>query len=131
MTTMTRVTAVPIDANYASATAGQALTTNPIGVLTAPANGDLIPISSGRGTLLTFQTTGTGAVITLANQVAPPYGTGGSITVTCAATDFQAVFISNDGPDRFDTGVGTANAGLISLSYTSTVGLTVRAITIP
>jgi hypothetical protein len=131
MTTMTRVTAVPVDASYAAATAGQSLATAPIGVLTAPVNGDLIPISSGRGTLLTFQTAGTGTVVTLTNVVAPPYGTGGSVTVTCAATDFQTVFIANDGVDRFDPGVGQVNAGFVALTYTSTATLTVRAITIP
>jgi len=130
MTTMTRVTAPPVDASYQPATAGQALTTSPTGCITAPANGDLIPISSGRGTLLTFQTTGTPSVVTLVEVLAPPFGTGGSITVTCAATDFQAVFINNDGADRFDSGPGTANAGLVQLTYAGTT-LTVRAITIP
>src|SRR5256885_10977 len=103
-TTMTRVTATNVDESYAAATAGQSLATAPTGVITAPANGDLIPISSGRGTLLMFQTTGTGSVVTLANVVAPPYGTGGNITVTCAATDFQCVFIDNTAVDRFDQG---------------------------
>lgn len=130
-TTMTRVTAVPIDASYQPATAGQALTTPPAGCITTAASGDLIPISSGRGTLLTFQTSGTPTVVTLTEVVAPPFGTGGSITVTCGATDFQSVFIANDGTDRFDSGVGTANNGLLQLSYTSITGLTVRAITIP
>lgn len=124
MATMARVTATNIDESYSAATAGAAP-----GVISSPANGDLIPISSGRGTLIMFQTTGTGTVVTLANVVAPPYGTGGNITVTCAATDFQTVFIDNTAVDRFDQ--GAANAGLLSLSYTSVTGLTVRAITIP
>ena len=128
-TTMTRVTAPNIDEGYSAATAGQSLATAPVGVISSPVSGDLIPISSGRGTLLMFQTAGTGTVVTLANVVAPPYGTGGAITVTCAATDFQCVFIDNTAVDRFDQGGG--NAGLISLSYTSTATLTVRAVTIP
>lgn len=125
MATMTRVTATAVGASYAAATAGQAP-----GVLVTPANGDLVPVSSGSGTLLMFQTTGTGTIVTLANVVAPPYGTGGSITVTCAATDFQVILILNDSVDRFDQGPG-ANVGLVSLSYTSVTGLTVRAVTLP
>jgi hypothetical protein len=123
-TTMSRVTATKIDETYSGATAGQAP-----GVIASPANGDLIPISSGSGTLLMFQTTGTGTVVTIANVVAPPYGTGGSVTVTCAATDFQTFYVDNTSVDRFDQ--GAANAGFASLSYTSVTGLTVRAITIP
>jgi hypothetical protein len=128
MTTMTRVTMTPIDAGYASAVAGQAP-----GAIVTPANGDFVPISSGRGTLIMFQTSGTANAVTLANQVAPPYGTGGSIVVTLGATDFQAVFIANDGADRFDTGVGTANAGLITMTFTTSpaTGMTIRAVTIP
>lgn len=128
MTTMTRVTMTPIDASYANAAAGQAP-----GSIVAPVNGDFVPVSNGRGTLITFQTTGTANAVTLANQVAPPYGTGGSIVVTLSATDFQSVFIANDGTDRFDTGVGTANAGLLAMTFTTSpaTGMTVRAVTIP
>jgi hypothetical protein len=122
-TTMTRVTAINVDSKYAAAAAGQAP-----GVIAAPASGDLVPISSGSGTMLMFQTTGTSTVITVVNVVAPPYGTGGSITVTMAATDFQILFLDNDGVGRFDQGPG-ANAGLVMLNYTSVTGLTVRAVT--
>lgn len=124
MATMTRTTMTPLNAAYSGATAGQTP-----GVIAAPANGDLIPVSSGSGTLLMFQTAGTGSTITIANVVAPPYGSGGNVTVTCAATDFQTVYIANDYLDRFDQGGG--NAGLVSLSYSSTPTLTVRAVTIP
>jgi len=128
MTTMTRVTMTPIDASYASAVGGQAP-----GVIVTPSSGDFVPISSGRGTLISFQTTGTGNTVVLTNQVAPAYGTGGNITITLAATDFQQVFIGNDGTDRFDTGVGTANAGLITMTFAPSpaTGLTIRAVTIP
>lgn len=129
MATMTRVTATPVDSKYASATAGQALTTAPTGVITSPANGDLIPISSGRGTLLMFRTTGTGSTITIDSVTPSSYGTDVNITVTLAATDFQVVWIPNDGVGRFDQ--GAANAGLLSLSYSSVTGLTVYAVTIP
>jgi hypothetical protein len=124
MTTMTRVTATNIDSHFAPAAAGQAP-----GVIAAPANGDLVPISSGSGTLLIFQTTGTAATVTIVEVVAPPFGAGGNITVTLAATDFQTVFITNDGVNRFDQ--GGANIGLAMLNYTTPTGLTVRAVTIP
>jgi hypothetical protein len=128
MTTMTRVTMTPIDASYASAVGGQAP-----GVIVTPSSGDFVPISSGRGTLISFQTTGIGNTVVLTNQVALAYGTGGNITITLAATDFQQVFIGNDGTDRFDTGVGTANAGLITMTFAPSpaTGLTIRAVTIP
>ena len=125
MATMARVTAPNLGIVYQPATAGTAP-----GVISSPANGDLIPISSGNGTLIMFQTTGTGTTITIANVVAPPYGTGGNVTVTLAATDFQVVWIDNDvSPGRFDQ--GGANTQLLSLSYSSTTTLTVRAVTIP
>lgn len=133
-TTMTRVTAVPLDVSFAPATAGQQLLTSPTGAITTVASGDLIPISSGRGTLIMIQTTGTATVVTLVNQVAPPYGGAasvGNITVTMGTTDFQVVFISNDGADRFDPGVGQVNAGFITLNYSVVTGVVVRAITIP
>ena len=123
-TTMTRTTMTPLNATYSGTTAGQTP-----GVIASPANGDLVPISSGSGTLIIFQTAGTGSTITIANVVAPPYGTGGNVTVTCSATDFQTVYITNDYLDRFDQ--GSSNAGYVSLSYSSTTSLTVRAVTIP
>jgi hypothetical protein len=123
-TTMSRVTGVAIGAAYAQNSAGQAP-----GVIAAPANGDLVPISSGRGTLLMFRTTGTGSTVTLNSMVLSSYGTDVDITVTLAATDFQFVWIPNDGSGRFDQ--GGANAGLLSLNYSSVTGLTVYAVTIP
>lgn len=126
MATMTRTTMVPIDASYAAAAIGQALP-----VIAAPANGDLIPISSGRGTLIIAQTTGTAATVIITNVVAPPYGTGGNVTMTLAATDIQAVLIANDGTDRFDPGVGQVNAGFCTLNYTTPTALKIYAVTIP
>ena len=123
-TTMARVTCVDLSARYQAATAGTAP-----GVIVTPANNDLIPISSGTGTLIMFQTAGTGSTITLTNVIAPPYGTGGNVTVTLAATDFQVVLIDNDGVNRFDQGPG-ANLGYILLTYSSVTSLTVRAVTI-
>jgi hypothetical protein len=89
-----------------------------------------VPISSGRGTLLMFRTGGTAITVTIKNVVVPPYGTGGDLTVTLAATDFQCVFIANDGSGRFDQ--GGSNAGLAQLTYApSATGLSVNAVTIP
>lgn len=123
-TTMSRVTAKSLDASYGSATAGDAP-----GVISAPANNDLVPISSGSGTLLTFITSGTGATVVISNVVAPPYGTGGDVTVTLAATDIQQVWIRNDGRNRFDQGGGSA--GFVKLTYTTPTALKVYAVTIP
>lgn len=125
MTTMTRVTVTNVGAAYAAAAAGQA----PGALALGSVGPDQVPISSGRGTLLIFQTTGTSAVITITNFVAPPYGTGGNLTVTMAATDFQVVFIANDGSGRFDQGPGV-NVGTVTLTYTTPTALTVRAVTV-
>lgn len=125
MTTMTRVTAINVGAAFAAAAAGQA----PGALATASVGPDQVPISSGRGTLLIFQTTGTAATIVVSNVVAPPYGTGGNITVTMAATDFQVLFLANDGTGRFDQGPGV-NVGTVTLTYTTPTALTVRAVTV-
>lgn len=122
-TTMSTVTATPVDSAYASATAGQAP-----GAITAPAANDLVPISAGRGTLIVFITSGTGSTVTLTNVVAPPYGTGGDITVVLASTDIQFAFIRNDPAKRFDQ---AANAGYLKLTYSSTAAIKVYAVVIP
>ena len=113
-----------LDALYASAAGGVALP-----VISSPANGDLVPISSGRGTLLIFQTSGTAATVVIKSVLAPPYGTNTDVTVTLASTDIQAEFIRNDGIGRFDQ--GGANAGLVMLNYTTPTALKVYAVTIP
>lgn len=128
-TTMSRVTLAKLNALFQAATSGVSIATAPTGAITAPANGDLIPISSGNGTVLIFITSGTGSTITIKNVIPPPYGTGGDVTVTCAATDIQAVYIENDGVGRFDQGGGSA--GLVQLQYSSTAALKVYAVTIP
>jgi hypothetical protein len=122
-TTMTTVTAAPVDSAYASATAGQSP-----GAIAAPAADDLVPISQGRGTLIIFITSGTGSVVTLTNVVAPPYGTGGDVTVTLSSTDLKTVFIRNDPVKRFDQ---TANPGYVKLTYSSTAAIAVYAVVIP
>lgn len=126
-TTMSRTTMHALDALYASATGGVALP-----VISSPANGDLVPISSGRGTLLIFQTTGTAATVVIKSALAPPYGANADVTVTLASTDIQAEFVRNDGIGRFDQGPLTpANAGFVLLNYTTPTALKVYAVTIP
>lgn len=125
MATMTRVTATPIDASYSATTGGQAP-----GAITSPANGDLIPISSGRGTLIIAITSGTGATVILTNVTAPAWGSGGNVTLTLATTDIQCVLLGNDGVDRFDQGPPT-NPGMVLVNYTTASALKVYAVTIP
>lgn len=124
MATLARVALVPVGANFAGATVGQAA-----GFQAATLAGDLIPISSGRGTLITFRTAGTGAVVTFVSPVLSNYGTAVNPTMTLAATDEQEVFIANDGGGRFDQ--QPTNPQLLSVTYSSVTTLTVKAKTIP
>jgi hypothetical protein len=56
---------------------------------------------------------------------------GGNVTISLAATDLQCFFVANDGTDRFDSGPGTANVGMVQLTYTTPSALKVYAVTIP
>lgn len=124
MATLARTTLVPVGSSYALATAGQAA-----GFVAASGGGDLIPISSGRGTILRFRTAGTGATITLDSIVLSSFGTDVNVTLTLAATDEQEVYIVNDGGNRFDN--QPTNPQLLSVTYSSVTSLTVAAKTIP
>src|SRR5262245_14406041 len=124
MATLARTTLTPVGSTYASATAGQAA-----GYQAAAAGGDLIPISSGRGTVVRFKTGGTAATVTLDSVVLSSYGTDVNITVTLAATDEQEVYIVNDGVGRFDQGGG--NPQLLSVTYSTNTNVSVAAKTIP
>ncbi len=128
MATMARVTATNLGMAYAAAAAGQAPA-----VIASPANGDLIPIGLGQGTLLMFRTAGTAATVIITSVINPPYGTNVNLTVTLAATDFQVAFLDNDQqPGRFDqVGLVPANAGYVLLNYTTPSALTVYAVTLP
>lgn len=115
MSTLTRVTLVPVGASFVGAVAGQAN-----GWQNAAAGGDLVPISSGRGTILRFKTVaaGTSIVITMDSVVLAAYGSDVNPVVTLTTTDEQEVFIVNDGSNRFDQ--QPTNPGLLSLTYTGT-----------
>lgn len=115
MSTLTRVTLVPVGATFQGVPAGQAA-----GWQNAAAGGDLVPISSGRGTILRFKTVaaGTTVVVTLDSVVATQYGTDVNPTITLATTDEQEIFVVNDGTGRFDQ--QPTNAQLCSLTYTGT-----------
>jgi hypothetical protein len=122
--TLTRVTLVPVGSTFTGVPCGQAA-----GYQAASGGGDLIPISSGRGTIIRFKTTGTGSTITLDSVVATAYGTDVNPQLTMAATDEQEVFIPNDGGNRFDQ--QPTNPQLLAVTYSSVVGLSVAAKTVP
>jgi hypothetical protein len=112
MATLARVTYVPIGSSYAGAAGGQSA-----GWAAATNGGDLIPISSGRGTILRAKTTAGANNVVLNNVVLSQYGNDQDITMTLAATDEQEIFIPNDGTNRFDPGPGQVNAGLLTVTY--------------
>jgi hypothetical protein len=124
MATLNRITMPAIDASYQTATAG----TSPAWAA-GSGGGDKVPIGSGRGTLFGIRTTGTVSTVTLDSVRTSSYGTDVNVTITMGATDEKWVFLFNDGVGRFDA--GGADAGLVNVSYSSVVGLTVAAVTIP
>lgn len=103
--------------NYSSTTAGQAA-----GFVAAAGGGDKIPLQ-GQYVLLTFRTAGTASTVTMDSVAPSNYGSDTNVTVVLGATDEQDVLIEVG--DRF-AGVG-ADAGLLNLTYTSVVALTVKA----
>lgn len=115
MATLTRVTLIGIGASFVGAVAGQVN-----GWQNAAPGGDLVPISSGRGTILRFKTVaaGTSVVITLDSVVLTAYGSDVNPVITLATTDEQEVFIINDGSNRFDQ--QPTNPQLLSMTYTGT-----------
>lgn len=124
MATLARITMASVDASYQTATAGQSPSW-----AAASGGGDKIPIGSGSGTLIGFRTAGTGSTVTLDSVRQSNFGTDVNVTITLSATDEKWVFIGNDGVGRFDA--GGADVGLINVSYSSVVTLTVAAVTVP
>jgi hypothetical protein len=124
MATLTRVTLVPVGYTTAGATLGQS-----VAYQAAAGGGDLIPISSGRGTIFRIKSTGTAVTATLVCVAVSNYGVILSPTMVLAATDEQEIFIANDGYGRFDQGV--ANPQLMSVTYSQVVGISVAAKTVP
>lgn len=124
MATLTRTQLPSLGATFSGGTSGQAA-----GFVAASGGGDLIPISSGRGTVFRVKSTGTAVTVTIDSVVPSQYGTDQNIVLTLAATDEQEVFIPNDGVGRFDQ--GGANAGLMSVTYSQVVGVSVAAKQVP
>jgi hypothetical protein len=119
MATITPVGYQPISART-GATAGQAVPSN-----AASGGGDNV-LASGTWLLLSFATTGTASVVTIDSVAPSNYGTDVNVTVTMGATDYQEVMIYL--PDlRFIQPAGAGVPGSVALTYTSVVGLTVRA----
>jgi hypothetical protein len=129
VSTLTRTTFTPVGSTFQGTSAGQAA-----GWQNAGAGGDLIPISSGRGTVLRFRTTaaGTAITVTLDSVVQTAYGTDVNPAISLATTDEQEVFIPNDGVGRFDQ--QPTNTGYLSVTYTGTFSgsqLQIAAKTVP
>lgn len=125
MATLARITAVEVGGAYTSAVGGQSRAP----VTPTTGTGDLIPISSGRGTLITVRTAGTGCTYTLDSVRASSYGDDKDVVLTLAATDEQFIWVPNDGSGRFDQGGG--NAGLAKGTPSVNTNVTVGAVTIP
>jgi hypothetical protein len=122
MATLNRITAAEVGAAYTSAVCGQALSP----VTPTAGTGDLIPIGSGRGTLIIIRTAGTGCTATVDSVRLSSYGDDKDVVATLAATDMQAIFLPNDGTGRFDQG-----GGLAKVTCSAVTNVTISAITIP
>ena len=124
MATLSRVTATEVGGAYTSAVCGQSRAA----VTPTAGTGDLIPIGSGRGTLITVRTAGTGCTATVDNVRPSNYGDDKDVVATLAATDEQFIWIPNDGSYRFDQ---TANPGFCKLTCSAITNVTIAAVTIP
>ena len=124
MATLNRLTAVEVGGSFTPAVCGQsrAAVTPTISV------GDLIPIGSGRGTLITIRTAGTGCTATVDSVRPSSYGDDKDVVATLAATDEQFIFLPNDGSGRFDQ---AANPGYAKLTCSAVTNVTIAAVTIP
>lgn len=110
-----------LNRSFTGGSSGQAA-----GWAAATGAGDMIPVT-GRGTIFRVKSTGTGVTVTLNSIVLSNYGADQDITLTLAATDEQEVFVQNDG--RFDQ--GGVNAGLMAVTYSQVVGVSITCKTIP
>ena len=116
---------VEIGGAFTSAVCGQSRAS----VTPTAGTGDLIPIQSGRGTLITIRTAGTGCTATVDNVRPSSYGDDKDVVATLAATDEQFIWLPNDGSGRFDQGGGSA--GLAKLTCSAITNVTIAAVTIP
>lgn len=117
MATITPLTLNPLSESYGSATAGQTVTP------ATPAGGGDNVMLSGAYTIIRFETTGTGTVVTLDSVELSNFGGDVNITVTLAATAISVIAIKGD--PRFKQ--PTVVPGSVALSYTSVVGMNVEA----
>jgi hypothetical protein len=117
MATITPLGLTPLSSQYGSATAGQVVT-----AATPNIGGDTIPLT-GSFVLLRFQTTGTGATVTLDSVEMSNFGTDVNVTITLTATQIQKVAIKTD--NRFKQTAG--NVGNLNLSYSSVATLSLEA----
>ncbi len=107
----------PLSSAYGLTTAGQTSV-----AITPNIGGDSIALV-GSLVVLRFETTGTGAVITLDSVALSSYGQDQNITVTLGTTAVAWVPITVD--NRFKQTAG--NVGYLNLSYTSVTGLKCEA----
>jgi len=124
MATLARVTLTEVGARFTGGTGGQAA-----GYQAAAGGGDKVPIGSGRGTLIRVKSAGTGATVTFDSVRTSEYGQDQNVVMTLAATDEQEIFIVNDGSNRFDA--GGVDAGLVNVTYSQVVTISIAAKTIP
>ena len=117
MAIVTPLGLTPLSSSYGSATAGQAVTP-----VTPAGGGDAVALA-GSYTLLRFQTTGTGTVITFDSVELSNFGSDVNVTVTLTATQIMKVAVKTDA--RFKQTAG--NIGHLNLTYTSVVGLTLES----
>lgn len=124
MATLTRVTLTQVGKTTTGTVAGQAA-----GFQAASAGGDKVPIGSGRGTIIRVKSTGTAVTVTFDSTRLSEYGTDTNMTMVLGATDEQEIFIATDGYDRFDA--GGADKGLVNVTYSQVVGVSIAAKTVP
>jgi len=124
MATLARLTAIDVNGKFQGAVFGQSRAS----VTPTAGTGDLFPIGSGQGTLVTLRTSGTGGTYTIDTVLPSSYGVDLDIVGTMAATDEQFIWLDNDGSGRFDQ---AANPGYAKITCSAVTGWTVAAVTIP
>lgn len=127
MATLTRLTLTEVGSRFAGTTGGQDITAN--GVTPTLVTGDLIPINTGRGTLVIITSAGTGATATFDSVVVSQYGNDQDVAVTVPATGLTVLFLTNDGVSRFDQGGGSAS--LAKVVFSANTNIKLYAVVIP
>jgi hypothetical protein len=117
MATITPTVLTPLRLSYGGLTVGD----DDVPVACA-GGGDSVPLI-GDWVILTFATTGTGSTITFDSVTPSDQGQDTNVTCVMSATDRTKVLIKCD--NRFKQTSG--NVGMVNLTYTSVVALTVDA----